>query len=141
MATGLWFGGATMGVVAALVMLMSLDTLESTVRGIVERDFPNEASMTRDRVVALASAVLIGGGLLVGFAQMGAAAAMRSGRGAARFALVTLLGVAVVEMLLSLEVVSIAGRVALLLSISLGVVGSVLMYLPTANLWFSSQRS
>lgn len=139
-ASGLWFGAAVTGLVAALLMLLGLDTLQAMIRTIVERDFVDEAPATRDQVVVVAANVLIGGVVLVSLLQMASAAGMRSGRSGARVGLVALLVVSVVLVLLALGVVSMPTAAALLLVVALGAVGSVAMYLPAANLWFATRR-
>lgn len=136
---GLWLAAATTGLAAALISLFALSELLAAIAAIVERDFPAEAARA-DRVASIAAGVLVGGGVLVALAQAGFAMGMRSGRGGARFALVVLLAVSVVQVLLSIGVVPDPGAAALLLGVGLGAVASVLMYLPAANLWFAARR-
>ncbi len=138
-ASGLWIGAGALGVAAALVMLLDLAALEAAVRGVADRDFPDELQATRDRVVALTSAVLVAGGA-VGLAQVGAALRLRAGRGSVRFLLVLLLGTSVVEVVLAVGVVDLVARLALLLGVACGVVATVLMYLPASNHWFATRR-
>jgi hypothetical protein len=138
-ASGLWLAAGGLGVVAALVMLLDLHGLEASVRAVVDRDFPRELQATRDRVVALTSAVLVAGGV-VGLAQVGTALRLRVGRGGVRYLLVLLLVGAVVEVVLAVGVVDVVARLALLLGVACGVVAAVLMYLPAANGWFATKR-
>ncbi len=137
--SGLWLAAGALGVGAALVMLLDLAALEAAVRGVVDRDFPDELQATRDRVVALTSAVLVAGGA-VGLAQVGAALRLRAGRGAVRYLLVLMLLAAGVEVVLALGVVDAVARLALLLGVACGAVAAVLMYLPAANRWFATRR-
>lgn len=136
----LWTAAAVLGLVAALVMLLDLDGTQAAVRAIVDRDFPNETSVTRDRVVALAAAVLVGGAFVIGVAMGLGAAVMRSGRGGARFLLVLLLVLTLVEIVLGVGVVAPAVLVQLVMVAVLGVAGAVAMYLPGANRWFAVRR-
>jgi hypothetical protein len=135
----LWLAAGALGAVAALVMLLDLQALEAAVRTVVDRDFPAEQPATRDRAVALTSAVLVAGGA-VGLAQVGAGLRLRAGRGAVRYLLVLLLVAAVVEIVLAVGVVDPVARLALLLGAACGAVAAVLMYLPDANRWFASRR-
>jgi hypothetical protein len=138
-ASGLWIAAGSLGVAAALIMLLDLAALEAAVRGVVDRDFAHELQSTRDRVVALTSAVLVAGGA-VGLAQVGAALRLRAGRGAVRYLLVLLLAAATVEVVLAVGVVDVLARLALLVGVGCGVAAAVLMYLPPANLWFATRR-
>lgn len=135
----LWLAAGSLGVVAALVMLLDLHALEAAVRAVADRDFPQEQQATRDRAVALTSAVLVAGGA-VGLAQVGAALRLRAGRGAVRYLLVLLTAAAAVEVVLAVGVVGLFTRLALLLGVACGAVAAVLMYLPPANGWFASRR-
>jgi hypothetical protein len=138
-AAALWLAAGVCGVVAALVMLLDLAALEAAVRGVVDRDFPGETQATRDRAVALTSAVLVAGGA-VGLAEVGVGLRLRAGRGAVRYLLVLLLVAAVVEVVLAVGVVDPVARAALLLGVACGAVATVLMYLPAANRWFAARR-
>jgi hypothetical protein len=135
----LWLAAGALGAVAALVMLLDLQALEAAVRTVVDRDFPAEQPATRDRAVALTSAVLVAGGA-VGLAQVAAGLRLRAGRGTVRYLLVLLLVAAVVEIVLAVGVVDPVARLALLLGAVCGAVAAVLMYLPEANRWFASRR-
>lgn len=137
---GLWTAAAVLGLVAALVMLLDLDGTQAAVRAIVDRDFPNETAVTRDRAVAAAAAVLIGGAFVISVATGLSAAALRAGRGGARFLLVLLLVVTVVEIVLAVGVVAPLVPVVLGVAAALGVAGAVLMYLPDANRWFAIRK-
>jgi hypothetical protein len=139
LSSALWLAAAACGVTAALIMLLDLDGLEAAVRAVVERDFPHEQAVTRDRAVAATSAVLVAGGA-AGLAQAGAALRMRAGHGGARFLLVLLLVVTVVEIVLAVGVVDVVARIALLLAVAFAVVGAVVMYLPPSNRWFATRR-
>ena len=110
LASGLWLAAGALGVAAALIMLLDLASLEAAVRGVVDRDFPDELQSTRDRVVALTSAVLVAGGA-VGLAQVGAALRLRAGRGGVRYLLVLMLVAAAVEVVLAVGVVDLVARV------------------------------
>lgn len=136
----LWAAAAVLCLLAALVMLLDLDGTQAAVRAIVDRDFPDETSVTRDRAVALAAAVLVGGAFVVGMAIGVGAATMRSGRGGARFVLVLLLGLTLVQIVLGVGVVSAAALGLLAVAAVLGVAGAVAMYLPGANRWFATRR-
>jgi hypothetical protein len=135
----LWLAAGALGAVAALVMLLDLHGLEAAVRAVVDRDFPAEQQATRDRAVALTSAVLVAGGA-VGLAQVGAGLRLRAGRGGVRYLLVLLLVAALVEIALAVGVVDLVARLALLLGAACGAVGAVVMYLPDANRWFATRR-
>lgn len=137
---GLWTAAAVLGLVAALVMLLDLDGTQAAVRAIVDRDLPDESAVTRDRAVTAAAAVLIGGAFVVSLATGVSAAAMRSGRGGARFVLVLLLVVTVVEIVLAVGVVAPVVLVVLVVAAALGVAAAVPMYLPGANRWFAIRR-
>lgn len=134
----LWLAAGALGVAAALVMLLDLAALEAAVRVVVDRDFPQEQQSTRDRAVALTSAVLVAGGA-VGLAQGGAAIRLRAGGTDARYTLVILLAAAIVEVVLAVGVVDLVARLALLLGVACGLVAAVLMYLPAANRWFATK--
>lgn len=136
----LWTAAAVLGLVAGLVLLLDLDGVTASVRALVDRDFPNETPVTRDRAVAAAAAVLVGGALLVGVLTGLAAAAMRSGRGGARVVLALLLAVTVVEIVLALGVVPPAVVALLGAGAVLGLVAAVLMLLPAAHRWFAARR-
>ena len=139
-AAALWTAAAVLGLVAALVMLLDLDGTQAAVRAIVDRDFPNETSVTRDRAVALAGAVLVGGVFVLGLATGLAAVAMRGGRGGARFVLLMLLALTLVEIVLGVGVVAPLALVLLVVAAALGVAAAVAMYLPGANRWFATRR-
>lgn len=136
----LWSAAAVLGLLAGLVLLLDLDGVTASVRAVVDRDFPNETAVTRDRAVAAAAAVLVGGALLVGVLTGLAAAALRAGRGGARFVLALLLAVTVVEVVLALGVVPPLVVALLGAGAVLGLVAAVLMVLPTANRWFAARR-
>lgn len=137
---GLWTAAAVLGLVAALVLLLDLDGTQAAVRAIVDRDFPNETAVTRDRAVAAAAAVLVGGAFVISLATGFGAAAMRAGRGAARFVLVLLLAVTGVEIVLAVGVVPPLVLVLLVVGAASGVAAAVQMYLPAANRWFAIRR-
>lgn len=139
-AYGLWTAAAALGLVAALAMLIDLDGIQAAVRTLVDRDFPEESAVTRDRAVAAATAVLIGGAFLISLAIGVTAAVMRSGRGAARVVLVLLAAVVVVEIVLAVDVVSPVVLVLLVVSAAVGIAGAVLMFLPSANTWFLAKQ-
>lgn len=136
----LWLAAGALLLLAALVMIFNLDGLEAGIRTIVDTDFPAETAVTRDRAVALTLAVLIGGGIVLGLAEAGFASLMRSGRGGARFVLVLLLALSLVEIVVTLGVVITVVGLALLLSAACGLVGTVMMYLPPSNAWFAFRR-
>jgi hypothetical protein len=136
----LWTAAAAFGLVAALAMLIDLDGVQAAVRTVVERDFPNESVVTRDRAASAAVAVLVGGALLLSLAVGVTAAIMRSGRGAARAALVVLLAVVVVEIVLAVEVVSPLVVGLLVAGAVLGLAGVVPMYLRGARTWFLAKQ-
>ena len=92
----------------------------------------------RQRVVGPTTTVLVVGAA-VGVTQVLLARSVWAGRGA-RFVLVLLLALAVVELVLAVGVVGLAARLALVVGVTSGVVATVLMYLPTANLWFATRR-
>ncbi|MBW0137907.1 hypothetical protein [Pseudonocardia abyssalis] len=136
----LWSVAALLGLAAALVMLLDLDGVQAAVRTVVDRDFSNETAVTRDRAVAAAAAVLVGGAFLLGVLTGIAATAMRAGRGGARFVLLLLLAVTVVEIVLAVGVVPPAVVALFVVAAALGVVAAVQMYLPGANRWFAARR-
>ncbi len=139
-AYALWTAAAAAGLIAALAMLLGLDAVQVAVRTLVERDFPNESPVTRDRAVGVATAVLVGGAFLLSLAIGVTAAIMRSGRGAARVVLVLLVVVVVVQIVLSVDAVSPLVVGLLVLSAAFGLAGAVQMYLPSANSWFLSKQ-
>lgn len=132
----LWTAAAAFGLVAALAMALDLDGVQAAVRTLVDRDFPNESPVTKDRVVGASTAVLVGGAFALSVLTGLSAVAMRSGRGGARVMLVLLASVVVVEIVLAVEVVSPLVLLLLVVSVALGVAGAVMMYLPTSNTWF-----
>jgi hypothetical protein len=134
----LWALAGVLAAVAALLMLLDLDGLKAAVRTVVEQRFPQSPATTRERVIGPTTTVLVAGGAL-GLLQVVAARRLHAGRGGARFALVLLLAVAVVEVVLAVGVVDLAVRVSLLLGVACGLVGAVFMYLPAANLWFAAR--
>lgn len=136
----LWLGAAAAGLAAVLMLLLDLDGLEAALHAIVERDYPDEDPATRDRVVSVVAAILVGSGVTVALGEAAAAVAMGSGRGWARFVLAVLLALSVVDVLLSVEVASGTSRIVLAVSVALAAVAAVLMYLPAANLWFAARR-
>jgi len=138
-ASALWIAAGLLGVAAALVMLLDLDGLEAAVRGVVDRDFPNEAQSARDRAVSLTSTVLVAGGF-VGLAEVAAGLRLRTGRGAMRLLLVVLLAAAAAEVVFAVGVVDVVARTGLLLGVACGFVAAVLGYLPAANRWFATRR-
>jgi len=135
----LWTAAGVLAAAATLFMLLDLDGLKTAVRTVVDQGFPHVPAATQDRVVSVTTAVLVGGGAL-GLAQVAAARRLRGGRGAARFALVLLLALAVVEVVLATGVVGLVARLTLLLGIACGLVGAVFMYLPAANFWFAARH-
>ncbi|MBW0094389.1 hypothetical protein I4I73_28825 [Pseudonocardia sp. KRD-184] len=139
-AYGLWTAAAAVGLLAALAMLIDLDGVQGAVRATVDRDFPNESAVTRDRAVAAATGVLIGGAFVVSVLTGITATAMRAGRGAARVVLVLLIAVVVVEIVLAVDVVSPLALGLLVVNAALGAAGTVMMYLPDANNWFAIKR-
>jgi hypothetical protein len=134
----LWALAGVLAAVAALLMLLDLDGLKAAVRTVVEQGFPQSPATTRERVIGPTVWVLVGGGAL-GLLQVVAARRLHAGRSGARFALVLLLAVAVVEVVLAVGVVDLAVRVSLLLGVACGLVGAVFMYVPAANLWFAAR--
>jgi hypothetical protein len=134
----LWALAGVLAAVAALLMLLDLDGLKAAVRTVVEQGFPQSPVTTRERVIGPTATVLVAGGAL-GLLQVVVARRLHSGRSGARFALVLLLAVAVIEVVLAVGVVDLAVRVSLLLGVACGLVGAVFMYLPAANLWFAAR--
>jgi hypothetical protein len=120
---------------AALLMLLDLDGVRRAVQTVVDTGFADVPAVKRQRVVGLTTTVLVVGAA-VGVGQMLLAWRLRAGR-AVRFVLVLLLALAVTEAVLALGVVDLAIRVALLLGVAVGAMAAVLMYLPSANLWFA----
>jgi hypothetical protein len=135
----LWTVAGGLAAVAALLMLLDLGALKAAVHGVVEQGFPRVPAATRDRVVGPTTTVLVSGGAL-GLLQCVAARRLHAGRSAARFALVMLLALAVVEIVLAAGVVDLLVRLTLFLGIACGLVGAVCMYLPAANLWFAARH-
>jgi hypothetical protein len=120
---------------AALLMLLDLDGVRRGVQTVVDAGFANVPAVKRQRVVGLTTTVLVVGAA-VGIGQILLAWRLRAGRGV-RFVLILLLALAVAEAVLAIGVVDLAIRVALLLGVAVGAMAAVLMYLPTANLWFA----
>ena len=135
----LWTVAGGCATVAALLMLLDLGALEAAVRTVVEQGFPHVPAATRNRVVGLTTTVLVSGGAL-GLLQCVGARRLHTGRSPARFALVLLLALAVVEIVLAAGVVGFPVRLTLFLGIACGLVGAVFMYLPAANLWFAARQ-
>jgi UPF0716 family protein affecting phage T7 exclusion len=136
----LWAVAGVLTAVAALLMLLDLDGLKTAVRTVVEQGFPQAPAATRDRVIGPTAWVLVSGGA-VGLLQIVVARRLHAGRGGPRFPLVLLLALAVVEVVLAIGVVGLAVRLTLLLGVACGLVGTVFMYSPGANLWFAARRS
>lgn len=139
-AYALWTTAAVVGLAAALAMLVDLDGIQTAVRTLVDRDFPDESAVTRGRAVAAVTAVLVGGVFLLSVAVGITAAALRTGRAAARVVLVLLAVVVVVEIVLVVDVVSPLVVALLLVSVALGVAGMVTMYRPSATRWLLATR-
>jgi hypothetical protein len=135
----LWIVAGALATLAALLMLLDLAGLEAAVRAVVEKGFPQVPAATRDRVITPTATVLVSGAAL-GLLQVVAARRLHAGRAAARFALVLLLVVAVVEIILAIGVVGLPVRLTLLLGAACGLVGAVFMYLPASNLWFGARQ-
>ena len=131
----LWVVGGVLVGGAALLMLLDLDGVRRGVQTVVDAGFANVPAVKRQRVVGLTTTVLVVGAA-VGIGQILLAGRLRAGRGV-RFVLILLLALAVAEAVLAIGVVDLAIRVALLLGVAVGAMAAVLMYLPTANLWFA----
>jgi len=134
----LWAAAGVLVGVAALLMLLDLDGVRRAVQTVVDSGFATVPAEKRQRVVGLTTTVLVVGAA-VGVTQVLLARSVWAGRGA-RFVLVLLLALAVVELVLAVGVVGLAARLALVVGVTSGVVATVLMYLPTANLWFATRR-
>ncbi|MGH3766945.1 MAG: hypothetical protein ACRDS0_04400 [Pseudonocardiaceae bacterium] len=136
----LWFATCLFGVITAATTLRYFGELHTMILSIVNRQFPQETPVTRDRAATATLATLIGAGVLISLIQFAFAVAMRSGRGWARFALV---GLSVLGALYGTAVFGSApsiSRVGLLASIALMVISVVPMFLPGARTWFAQQR-
>lgn len=133
----LWLVAAVAGLVAVVGPLLGLGDFQADLRAVVERDYPTETPVTRDRVVTLATTVLIGGGILLASLEAGFAAAMRSGHGGARIVLVLVFVPVVLHALLLLSVAPPVTAAGLVVGIALALVAAVLMFLPDAGAWFA----
>ncbi|HVL83269.1 MAG TPA: hypothetical protein VM367_03110 [Pseudonocardia sp.] len=136
----LWLGAAGAGLLASVLMVLGLDTVEASLQTVLLRDFPAESAATRDRVTALTSAVLIGGGALIAAGQAGFAGALYAGRGGARFALVLLAVLAVVHTLLAVGVAPLAAAAVLPVGVGLAAAAAVAMLLPGTYRWFTLKQ-
>lgn len=136
----LWFTAAVAAVAAVLLPFAGLGDFQTDLRAVVDRDYPSESAGTRDRVVTMATAVLVGGGIAIGLLQAGFAASMGAGRGGARIVLVLVLAPAALHALVMLGVAPASSAVLLGLSLALASVAAVLMLLPAAGAWFARQR-
>lgn len=136
----LWFAAGLAGIITAAATLRYFGELHAMMLSIVDRQFPQETPVTRDRAATATVATLIGAGVLISLIQLAFAVAMRSGRSWARFALV---GLSIVGALYCAAVFGTApqlSRVGLLASIALMVIAAVPMFLPGAQRWFAQQH-
>lgn len=134
-ATGLWFVAGLAGLVGALLPLLAVGEFHGNLVTVVERDYPQETLALRDRVVAVAAAVLVGGGILVALLEAGLAVALRSGRGGARVVLAMLVAPVGLHVLLMLSVVAPVSAGCLLVEAVLALAAAVLMYFPGTSTW------
>lgn len=126
----LWLLAALATLVAVGLPLLGVGEFEADLLADVTRDFPAETQATRERVVGIAVAVLIGGGILLALLEAGFAAAMRSGRGGARIVLALLLVPAGLHLWLLLGAASPITASALVIGTVLAAGAAVLMFLP-----------
>jgi hypothetical protein len=139
-ASGLWLAAAAATALGALLMLLSLDTLSAAVTTTVDGRFPAEAAATRERVVALAELVLVGGSGVLAAATAIGAVALRAGRGGARFWLVVLAVTAALHALLASGAASATAIGLLAMGVLLGVGATVTMLLPGTHRWFELKQ-
>lgn len=136
----LWFAAGLAGIITAAATLRYFGELHAMMLSIVDRQFPQETPVTRDRAATATVATLIGAGVLISLIQLAFAVAMRSGRSWARFALV---GLSIVGALYCAAVFGPApqlSRFGLLATIALMVIAAVPMFLPGSQRWFAQQH-
>jgi hypothetical protein len=136
----LWFAAGLAGIITAAATLRYFGELHAMMLSIVDRQFPQETPVTRDRAATATVATLIGAGVLISLIQLAFAVAMRSGRSWARFALV---GLSIVGALYCAAVFGTApqlSRFGLLATIALMVIAAVPMFLPGSQRWFAQQH-
>jgi hypothetical protein len=136
----LWFAAGLAGIITAAATLRYFGELHAMMLSIVDRQFPQETPVTRDRAATATVATLIGAGILISLIQLAFAVAMRSGRSWARFALV---GLSIVGALYCAAVFGTApqlSRFGLLATIALMVIAAVPMFLPGSQRWFAQQH-
>lgn len=133
-----WLVVAALGLLATAANLASLDGLQDALQVVVERDFPAEAPTIGNRAVALATGVIIGGGLAIPLLQGVAGVALRSRRRGARTALVSLGLAAGLLTLLAAGVTGPLVTAAMLLQLAVALGSAVAMYSPAARRWFAT---
>ena len=135
----LWVGACLVTMITAIVTLRSFEELKAMILAIVERQYPAETAVTREKVAAATVATVIGAGVLIAVVQLAFGLVMRSGRGWARFVLA---GLTILGGLYSVAVFDTAptiSRAGILGSAALVVIALVLMFLPPARKWFADQ--
>ena len=136
----LWFAAGLAGIITAAVTLRYFSELHTMMLSIVDRQFPQETSVTRDRAAIATVATLISAGVLISLIQVALAVLMRSGRGWTRFALV---GLTILGALYCAAVFGSApqlSRVGLLASIALMIIAAIPTFRPDAGKWFAQPR-
>jgi len=136
-----WLTACLVGTTTAAVTVLSFDQLQAGLLTMVEREFPNEATATRDEVATAALAILIGFGVTVVLAQMMVAILMHAGRRGARPALVLLAVIGGVYVVGVLGAVPLATKVGLLITAGLMAVAAILMFVPGVGRWFTGKHS
>jgi hypothetical protein len=136
----LWLGAAGVLLLAVVLPLVGAGDLWADVTAVVTRDFPNESATTRDRAIAALTAGLVGSGVLLALLEGGAAAAMRSGRAGARILLGLLFALSAVHGLVMLGFATPLSSGLLGTGVALGLVASVLMFLPGTTAWLAQPR-
>ncbi|WP_214406545.1 hypothetical protein [Pseudonocardia lacus] len=139
-AGALWMVAAAALLLAVVLPLVGVGDLWADVTALVTRDFPNESPTTRDRAIAALTVGVVGSGVLLALLEAGAAAAVRSGRSGARILLALLCALTVVHALVMVEVATPLSSALLGTGVALGLVATVLMFLPGTTAWLAQPR-
>jgi hypothetical protein len=136
----LWLVAAGVLLVAVVLPMVGVGDLWADITAVVNRDFPNETAVTKDRAVAAVTATLVGGGVLLALGEAASAAALRRGRPGARIMLALLLVVAVLHAALTIAVAPAVTAAMLGVATALALGGAVLMFLPGTTEWLHRPR-
>jgi hypothetical protein len=138
--SALWLAAAAALLLAVVLPLVGVGDLWTDVTNAVNNGFPSEAVTTRDRASAVVTLVLVGSGVALAVLIGAAAAGLRSGRSGARVLLVLAFVVVVVHALLMLGVAPLTSTALLAGAVALGLVATVLMFLPGTTAWLTQPR-